>query len=241
MVQLILRANKEAACFLPSLGLNCNLTYSVGKLSKVPAAVEMVKNFPIAISKPVLDAISRLPREDFVPKEVKALAYTDQALAIGNGQTISQPSLVALMTDLSQLTKNDKVLEIGSGSGYQAAILAQLAKKVYSIEYKRELAAAAEYRLLKLGLNNVTVVVGDGSQGYLPEAPYDKILVTAASPTIIPTLVEQLKLGGKLLIPVGPRESQELVQVVRTKTGIKTTHWGNVQFVPLLGKYGWKA
>jgi protein-L-isoaspartate(D-aspartate) O-methyltransferase len=199
----------------------------------------MAANFPITISKAVLQAISRIPREEFVPAEAQDFAYSDQPLSIGYGQTISQPSLVALMTDLMGISKKDKVLEIGTGSGYQVAILAQLAKKVYSVEFDPKLAAAAEYRLMKLGFNNITIVVGDGSEGYPQEAPYQKIIVTAAAPTIIPALVNQLKIGGKLLMPVGNRTLQDLVQVTATKTRTRVLNWGKVQFVPLHGRYGW--
>ena len=199
----------------------------------------MVANFPVKIGKKVADAVGRIPREQFVPAALAKFAYSDQALGIGRGQTISQPSLVALMTDLLKLKGKEKVLEVGTGSGYQAAILAQLAKKVFSVEYDRELAAKAELRLMKLGASNVTVVVGDGSEGYPAEAPYDAIIVTAAAPQIPDSLLKQLKIGGFLLIPVGPRASQELVRVDKQKLGNKITHWGQVKFVPLLGKYGW--
>ena len=200
----------------------------------------MVAKFEIQTSPKVADAVSRIPREQFVPDYLKKLAYSDQALGIGSGQTISQPSLVAIMTDLLELTGKEKVLEIGTGSGYQAAILAQLAKAVYSIEYERELAATAELRLLKLGIDNVTVIVGDGSEGYPPEAPFDGIIVTAAAPEIPTPLIDQLKIGGRLVIPVGPRTSQQLLKVTKLKKDVKTLEWGPVQFVPLLGKYGWK-
>ncbi|MDP2671317.1 MAG: protein-L-isoaspartate(D-aspartate) O-methyltransferase [bacterium] len=210
-------------------------------LPKVKQAQYMVGSFHLPISKPVLDAMSRLPRDKFVPAELREAAYSDQALGIGKGQTISQPSLVALMTDLLDLKASDKVLEIGTGSGYQAAILAQLARQVFTVEYERELAASAELRLMKLGIDNVTVVVGDGSEGYNPEALYEAIIVTAASPTIPQNLVEQLKVGGRLVIPVGSRQEQELTKVVKTAGGLEKTSHGLVYFVPLLGKYGWQS
>ncbi len=209
-------------------------------LPLVKKAAHLVASFPTQVSPRVGEAISRIPRAKFVPKSMENLAYSDQALSIGHGQTISQPSLVAVMTDLLALKGKEKVLEIGTGSGYQAAILSQLSKKVYSIEYDSRLAATAELRLMKLGIDNVDVIVGDGSEGYPAKAPYDAIIVTAAAPNITQTLVDQLKIGGRLVIPSGSRYSQELLIVTKTVSGIKKESWGAVQFVPLLGKYGWE-
>lgn len=209
-------------------------------LEIVPKAKEMVESFSIQLSPPVKAALSRIPREIFIPKEFQTVAYADQALGIGEGQTISQPSLVAKMTNLLDLKGFEKVLEIGTGSGYQTAILAQLAKKVITVEYNRKLAAKAELTIMKLGIDNVEVAVGDGSAGYPAETPYDAVIVTAAAPDVPQPLLDQMRVGAKMVIPVGGRHSQELLRIFKRKDGEKVEQWGSVQFVPLLGKYGWK-
>ncbi len=187
----------------------------------------------------VLEAFRRVPRHLFVPVELVHAAYDDCPLPIGEGQTISQPYMVAAMTEAAELTGREKVLEVGTGSGYQAAILARLAARVYTVEQHASLSAAAEERLRRLGVTNVTCVVGDGSLGYAAAAPYDAIIVTAAAPTVPPTLVEQLSADGRLVIPVGTRDSQELLLVRRENGEISRQTINYCRFVPLGGRYGW--
>ncbi len=190
----------------------------------------------------VLEAMAKVPRHLFVPPSLRDEAYADYPLAIGEGQTISQPYIVALMTEALELTPDSKVLEIGTGSGYQAAILAEIAGEVYSVERLPSLAARAERLLRELGYHNVYIRVGDGTLGWPEEGPYDGIVVTAAAPSIPPPLLEQLNVGGRLVIPVGGAYSQELLKVVkRDPEGNYTTHsLGGCVFVKLYGKYGWK-
>jgi len=183
----------------------------------------------------VLDAMGRVPRERFVREQDRDVAYGDHALAIAEGQTISQPYVVARMTELLQVDRAHHVLEVGTGSGYQAAILAELARDVVTVERWPSLAAAARAILSELGFTNVTVVEGDASTGYPPLAPYDRILVTAASPGIPPELARQCALHGRIVAPVGDEELQQLV--VRTGDGRETTY-GAVKFVPLRGRAG---
>jgi protein-L-isoaspartate(D-aspartate) O-methyltransferase len=175
-------------------------------------------------------------REDFVPPDMRDAAFRDGALPIGHGQTISQPYIVALMTDLLELSEQSIVLEIGTGTGYQAAILACLAKQVYSIERIPALAQAAQQRLQKMGYDNVETRCGDGYQGWPEKAPFDGIVVTAAAPYVPPALLEQLKPGGRMVIPVGiPSMHQELMLVTRDLLG--ETHTSSVlgvAFVPLV-------
>ena len=188
----------------------------------------------------VLEAMLAVPRHLFVPEDYVAGAYSDQPLPIGEGQTISQPYMVAVMTEALELTGNERVLEVGTGSGYQAAVLSLLAAEVYTIENHASLALAARQRLAQLGYTNVHVHAGDGTLGFPGAAPYGGIVVTAAAPKIPPPLVEQLAEGGRLVIPVGQADQQELLQV--RKTGGKTTsgllHY--CRFVPLVGRYGWQ-
>ena len=185
----------------------------------------------------VVEAIASVPRHRFVGKDVKALAYANHPLPIGAGQTISQPYIVAIMTELLDLTPDSVVLEIGTGSGYQAAILSRLVKQVYTIEIIRELGEKAAQRLRKLGYDNVTVRIGDGYRGWPEHAPYDAIMVTAACPAIPSPLIEQLKVGGKMMIPLGqPDFSQELMLVEKKEDGgIDTRPVLPVAFVPLTG------
>ena len=187
----------------------------------------------------VLDAMRREPREAFVPEEHRSRAYADQALPIGEGQTISQPYMVAIMTEALALRGGERVLEIGTGSGYQAAILSELAREVISIERQPELAARAATLLASLGYRNVQVLVGDGSSGHEAGTPYDAILVTAASPRIPDVLKSQLTDGGRLVIPVGPRAHQELTVVQRIGDSYTETLGESCVFVPLVGREAW--
>jgi len=184
----------------------------------------------------VLEAIGRVPRERFMPPEQSAFAYVDRAAPIGEGQTISQPYVVARMTELLDPRSSDHVLEVGCGSGYQAAVLAEVVGDVVSVERHRTLAEAAAARLRELGYTNVRVVHDDASTGYAPDAPYDKIIVTAAAPFIAHELMEQCKPSGRIVAPVGDREAQELV--VRHGDG-RVERAGGVKFVPLIGRAGW--
>jgi len=181
----------------------------------------------------VLDAMLRVERHKFVPKEYQHLAYIDEPLPIGFGQTISQPYIVAKMTELLELNKNDKVLEIGTGSGYQAAILAELCKEVYTIEIISELAQRAEKLLKELGYKNIFVKFGDGYYGWPEHAPFDKIIVTCAPKEIPQRLVEQLKDGGKIVLPVGD-VFQELVVVEKHGSVITKKNVIPVRFVPMI-------
>jgi len=187
----------------------------------------------------LLEAMVKVPRHLFVPPEYMDQAYADSPLPIGGGQTISQPFMVAWMTELLTLTGREKVLEVGTGSGYQAAILSLLADKVTSIERSRELAAEARKRLGRLGYGSVEVIEGDGSKGYPEEAPYDGIIVTAGAPEIPRPLTEQLADSGRLIIPVGGSGSQVLILAKRQGDKVVTRELGSCAFVPLVGRYGW--
>ncbi|MFC1667895.1 protein-L-isoaspartate(D-aspartate) O-methyltransferase [Chlamydiota bacterium] len=191
--------------------------------------------------KRVLAAMRKIPRDEFVPESHKKRSYNDSPLAIGNGQTISQPYMVASMTELLALSGSETVLEVGTGSGYQAAILAELADTVYSIERFSDLSRYAHQRLQKCGYTNVFLKTGDGSKGWQEYAPYDRIIVTAGAPKIPPTLLLQLQYNGKLVIPVGSQYSQELTLVVKNKKGGNRVQklYGCI-FVPLIGKEGWE-
>ena len=186
----------------------------------------------------VLDAMARVPREEFVAESDREVAYGDHALAIAEGQTISQPFVVARMTELLATQPEHRVLEVGTGSGYQAAVLANLVREVISIERHASLAEAARERLERLGYANVRVIHADASRGYPPEAPYDRILITAATPRIDPALVEQLTADGLIVAPIGDLELQELV--VRDARGREQRH-GAVKFVPLRGQAGFRG
>lgn len=185
--------------------------------------------------KLVLQAMGKVPREKFVPLALKPMAYFDQPLPIGEGQTISQPYIVALMTELMGLKGGEKVLEIGTGSGYQAAILAEIAAEVYSIEIVKPLADKSRTRLENMGYRNVTVRCGDGYQGWPEQAPFDATIVTAAPEHIPQPLVDQLKVGGRLVIPVGDWY-QELVLITKGKKGITKKKIIPVRFVPMTGE-----
>lgn len=188
----------------------------------------------------VLAAMAAVPRHFFVPQALQGGAYGDHALPIDFNQTISQPYIVARMTELLELDKRNRVLEIGAGSGYQTAVLAQLASQVYAIERIGELARQAHARLRELGIYNATVKAFDGTLGWRAHSPYDAILVAAGGPVIPEPLVTQLNVGGRLVIPIGEtREGQRLVRVIKTETGYQTEEHGSCQFVPLIGQHGW--
>ena len=199
--------------------------------------VRQLERFGIRDSR-VLDAMARVPREEFVGKADRDVAYGDHALGIAEGQTISQPYVVARMTELLATSPDDRVLEVGTGSGYQAAILAELVRDVISIERHASLAEAARDRLERLGYSNVRVIHADASLGYPAEAPYDRIVVTAATPRIDPALAEQLTADGRIVAPVGDLDLQELV--VRDARGREQRH-GAVKFVPLRGEAGFRG
>jgi protein-L-isoaspartate(D-aspartate) O-methyltransferase len=188
----------------------------------------------------VLAAIGRVPRDRFVPEASRGEAWANVALPIGSGQTISQPFVVALMTEALALRGGERVLEVGTGSGYQAAILAELAGEVVSVERHAALAAEAERLLRDLGYANVAVQVGDGTGGWPPRAPYDRILVAAAGPRLPPPLVAQLRPdGGRMVMPVGEPQDQVLVAVDRHGEETREQRLGPVRFVPLIGRAGW--
>lgn len=186
----------------------------------------------------VLRAVQMVPRHLFVPESVRHQAYDDVALPIGSGQTISQPYVQARYLELIGLTGKEKVLEIGTGSGYQTALLAVLASMVFSVERVPQLANTARAALGAAGIRNVTILVGDGTLGWRPFGPYDSILVSAASPEIPAPLVDQLAVGGKMVIPLGDRAGQTLTLVERQPQGIRSRTVADVRFVPLVGEFG---
>jgi protein-L-isoaspartate(D-aspartate) O-methyltransferase len=189
----------------------------------------------------VLDAMNVLPRHLFVSEAIKHQAYKDNALPIASQQTISQPFIVARMSELLELTPQSKILEIGAGSGYQTAVLASLAGKIFAIERIPNLTAEAQERIQKLGFHNVSLRCGDGTNGWEVYAPFDGILVAAGSPDLPQPLLTQLKIGGKLIIPIGQEtKTQNLIRVTRTTKGFQTEDFGACSFVPLIGEHGWK-
>ncbi len=188
----------------------------------------------------VLEAMAEVPRHLFVPEALQGRAYGDHALPIDANQTISQPYIVARMTELLEADKSSRVLEIGAGSGYQTAVLARVAGQVYAIERIPELARQAQARIRSLGVYNATVKCFDGTMGWSAHAPYDGILVAAGGPRVPEPLLAQLKVGGRLVLPVGEsRESQRLVRVIRTDEGFQHEEHGACAFVPLIGRHGW--
>jgi protein-L-isoaspartate(D-aspartate) O-methyltransferase len=188
----------------------------------------------------VLAVMRKIPRHRFVEEALISQAYGDHPLPIGEKQTISQPYIVALMTEALELRGTEHVLELGTGSAYQTAILAELAKKVYSIERMYSLSVKARRLLDELGYLNVVLKVGDGTLGWKEHAPFDAVMVTAGSPDVPQPLVDQLAVGGRLVIPVGDRYSQTLLKVVRAKEGIKKIDLGGCRFVNLVGQHGWQ-
>jgi len=189
----------------------------------------------------LIAAMKKIPRHLFVEEALQSQAYSDHPLPIGEKQTISQPYMVALMTEALQLTGKEKVLEIGAGSGYQAAILAELAEKVFSIERIRSLAIRAREMLYGLGYYNVEIKIFDGTFGWVEKSPFDAIIVTAGAPDIPQPLVDQLRIEGRLVIPVGDAFVQDLIRVTKTEEGIKKEDLGGCRFVKLIGRYGWEA
>jgi len=189
----------------------------------------------------LIAAIKKIPRHLFVEEALQSQAYTDHPLPIGEKQTISQPYMVALMTEALLLTGKERVLEIGTGSGYQTAVLAEVSEKVFSIERIRPLAIRARKLLYELGYFNVEIKIFDGTFGWREESPFDAILVTAGSPDIPQPLIDQLAAGGRLVIPVGDTFIQELFRVTKTEAGVKKEDMGGCRFVKLIGEHGWKA
>lgn len=190
--------------------------------------------------KRVLAAMARVPRERFIPPESQHLAYEDGPLPIGLGQTISQPFIIALMTQALELTGNEKVLEIGTGSGYHTAILAELSRRVISVERLPALAKSAQKVLDSLGYTNIEIYLAEGTLGWQREAPYDAILVAAAAPTVPPDLLAQLAIGGHMVIPVGSRYLQELYKTTRQKDKNIVQNLGGCRFVALIGRGAWE-
>jgi len=187
----------------------------------------------------VLEAMRKVPRHRFTSPIPPETSYADMAMPIGCNQTISQPYMVALMTELLSLKGTERVLEIGTGSGYQAAVLAELAHEVYSVERVDALSESAGLALRLLGYDSVHLRVGDGTLGWPEESPFDRIIVTAAAPELPRPLVEQLAMGGIIVAPVGDRGTQELVRVEKREDGLHRSYSVLCMFVPLVGKYGW--
>jgi protein-L-isoaspartate(D-aspartate) O-methyltransferase len=187
----------------------------------------------------VIAAMGKVPRHLFVEEALQTQAYSDHPLPIGEKQTISQPYMVALMTEALQLTGKEKILEIGAGSGYQAAILAEIAKQVFSIERILSLAMKARKLIQDLGYSNVEIKFSDGTQGWVEESPFDAIIVTAGAPDVPQPLIDQLAMDGRLVIPVGNSSSQDLIRLTRTEKGISREDLGGCRFVKLIGRYGW--
>jgi len=187
----------------------------------------------------LLAAFAQVPREQFVPPSLRQYAGQDEPLPIGEGQTISQPFVVALMTQALALQPGDKTLEIGTGSGYQTAVLSLLASEVYTVERIERLARLAQKKLARFGASNVRFRLGDGSLGWPEHAPYDAILVTCAAPAVPQPLVQQLAEGGRMIVPVGPRGYQDLILVRRQGQEVAQDRLSPVAFVPLIGEHGW--
>jgi protein-L-isoaspartate(D-aspartate) O-methyltransferase len=189
----------------------------------------------------VLNAMKKVPRHLFLDDYIQHKAYDDMALSIGEGQTISQPYMVAIMTQLLELKGNGKVLEVGTGSGYQAAILAELSKEVYTVERIAVLVKKAEDRFYSLGYKNIHIKIGDGTLGWSEEAPFDGIIITAGTPKIPEPLIEQLSEEGIIIAPVGDRFSQQLLKIKKSKGELLETYHTPCVFVPLIGEYGWNG
>lgn len=206
--------------------------------------MEMVKNQVAArgVQDPrVLDALRRVPRHLFVSEALMDQAYGDYPLPIGEQQTISQPFIVAEMTQALQLTPEDRVLEIGTGSGYQAAVLAEIAYRVYTVERIHSLYVNARRLFDRLRYHNILTRYSDGTTGWKDESPFDAVIVTAGAPRIPESLVDQLAPGGRMVIPVGDQYSQELIRLVKGREGVHRTNLGGCRFVKLVGEQGWKS
>jgi protein-L-isoaspartate(D-aspartate) O-methyltransferase len=196
---------------------------------------------PRGIADPnVLAALRKVPRHLFVSEALRDQAYGDFPLPIGEQQTISQPFIVAEMTQALELGKEDRVLEIGTGSGYQAAILAEIAYRVYTIERIRSLYVQTRNLLDKLKYHNIVMRCSDGSTGWQDESPYDAIIVTAGSPKVPDSLIDQLAEGGRMVVPVGSQHTQDLIKITKDRAGIEQTNLGGCRFVKLVGEYGWR-
>ena len=191
----------------------------------------------------VLAVMRKIPRHEFLPEGIRGMAYNDSALPIGEGQTISQPFIVAYMIEALELASGDRALEIGTGSGYAAAVLSRIAAEVYTVERIPELAESAEGRLEALGYSNIRILEGDGTLGWPDHAPYDAIVVTAGAPEVPQPLMEQLAVGGRLVIPVGRDQLYQMLVRVRRLSGeeYRTEHLTDVRFVPLIGTWGWNG
>ncbi len=203
--------------------------------------MEQWKKSKLVTDKKVLDAFKKIPREEFVSSDLKEQAYEDVALPLKSGQTISQPSTIMIMTQALELKRGDKVLEIGSGSGYQAALIAEIVKpaKVYTIEYLSSIALLARENLKKVGIKNVEVICGDGSKGYSKEEPYDAVIITAACPKIPKPLIGQLKQDGRLIAPVGHHYGQNMIKITKKDGELVTEDLGSFIFVPMKGEHGY--
>jgi protein-L-isoaspartate(D-aspartate) O-methyltransferase len=188
----------------------------------------------------VLEAMLAVPRHEFVPPELQSAAYEDRPLPIGSRETISQPYIIAVITEAAMVAPGDKALEIGSGSGYQAALLAQLGARVFAMESNPQLAVESIERLARLGYGNIEVIAADGSQGFPDQSPYDVIIISAGTPSVSPVLLDQVAEGGRLVAPVGSLQQQELQVLTRRSGRITTRLLGACQFVPLIGKGGWR-
>ena len=196
---------------------------------------------PRGIKEPlVLNAFRKVPREKFVPFEQRDNSYDDFPLPIGEEQTISQPYIVALMTETLGLKGREKVLEIGTGSGYQTAIIAEIVEEIYTVERIISLAQRAKETLKELGYTNIKIKIGDGTEGWKEFSPYDAIIVTAAAPKVPQSLIKQLNESGRLIIPLGNLYSQELILHEKKRGKLMTRNFGGCRFVPLRGEYGWK-
>ncbi len=187
----------------------------------------------------VLDAFRKVPRHLFVDRMLYSQAYDDNALPIGSGQTISQPYVVALMTQILQLGRDQKILEIGTGSGFQTAILARFSRRVYTVERNRDLGTRALKRLRDMGYENIVFKVGDGTRGWAQHAPFDRIIVTAGAPVVPQELIDQLAPDGRMIIPAGDRSVQDLELYEKRPDGVRKSLAGSVVFVPLIGEKGW--
>ena len=203
--------------------------------------IELLRGHYKIRDETVLRAMSEVPRHLFVPEALKSQAYKDNALPIASKQTISQPFIVARMTELLELNPQSKVLEIGAGSGYQTVILAKLASKIYAVERVPILVKEARGKFQRFNINNVTLTCADGTLGWQTYAPFDAILVAAGSPAIPQPLLNQLKIGGRLVLPIGENQkTQKLIRVTRTERDFKIEDFGACAFVPLIGEHGWQ-